>query len=125
MKSERKIQPGVVARFRLGGVDYVVIPERELTPLRDTPDAFVDAVSFARTSLARDLRAARLTADLTQAQLAAKLKKSQAMVSAAENGRVRVGERYVRALLKACGLPPDWKPAPPTIVAPKRKRRTR
>jgi hypothetical protein len=32
------------------------------------------------------------------------------MVSGAESGAVRIGARYVAAVLKACGLPKDWKP---------------
>jgi hypothetical protein len=37
------------------------------------------------------------------------VKKSQAFVSGAERGTSRVGEHYVLAVLKACGLPEDWK----------------
>ncbi|MBP7756067.1 MAG: helix-turn-helix transcriptional regulator [Acidobacteria bacterium] len=42
-------------------------------------------------------------AGLTQAELGRRLRRSQAMVSAAENGAMRVGERYVKAVLRACG----------------------
>lgn len=35
------------------------------------------------------------------------------MVSGAESGRVNVSERYMRSVLKACGLPEDWKPVKP------------
>jgi transcriptional regulator with XRE-family HTH domain len=69
----------------------------------------VDAVEFARTSIANDLRAMREAAGLTQVELAKKLKKSQAFVSGAESGSSRVGERYVLAVMAACGLPEDWK----------------
>jgi ribosome-binding protein aMBF1 (putative translation factor) len=62
-------------------------------------------------SFAHDLRAARLAAGLSQVQLAKRLRRSQTLVSLAENGRVSVGERYIRAVLKACGLPPDWRPS--------------
>lgn len=34
--------------------------------------------------------------------------KSQAFVSMAESGRAVVGDRYVQAVLAACGLPPTW-----------------
>jgi hypothetical protein len=30
------------------------------------------------------------------------------MVSGAESGTISVSERYVAAVLKACGLPTDW-----------------
>lgn len=46
---------------------------------------------------------------LTQAELARRLKKSQAMVSGAENGTVKTGWPYAKAVLKARGLPEDWK----------------
>jgi transcriptional regulator with XRE-family HTH domain len=69
----------------------------------------VEALPFVRNLIARDMREARLAAGMTQAELAKKLKKSQTFVSGAENGTSRVGERYVLAVLKACGLPEDWK----------------
>ena len=78
----------------------------------------VDALEYGQRSLCRTLRAAREAAGLTQAELAHKLGKAQPMVTGAETGAARVGERYVAAVLKACGLPPDWK-APRT-----RKRKT-
>ncbi len=101
----------MVATFRIDDVEYVILPKTELDILRGViPEGSVEAVPYAIKSIARALRVARQTPGLTQAQLAAKLHKSQAMVSAAENGRVRVGERYVKAVLRACGLPADWKP---------------
>jgi hypothetical protein len=36
------------------------------------------------------------------------------MVSQAESGTARVSERYVRAVLEACGLPEDWSGQKPT-----------
>jgi ribosome-binding protein aMBF1 (putative translation factor) len=78
--------------------------------------ASVEAHTFVRESIAADLRAARESAGLTQAQLAERMGKSQTMVSQAESGAMRVSERYVRAVLKACGLPMDWggsKPSKP------------
>lgn len=68
-----------------------------------------DAVSFGMQALGRSLRLAREKAGLTQAELARKLRRSQSMVSSAETGTVRVGERYAAAVLRACGLPADWK----------------
>jgi len=91
------------------GEEFVVIPKLEYDRLRGIPDGSVDAVEFARNSIANDLRAMREAAGLTQVELAKRLKKSQAFVSGAESGASRVGERYVLAVLKACGLPDDWK----------------
>jgi transcriptional regulator with XRE-family HTH domain len=69
----------------------------------------VDAPQFTQNMIAIDLRTARDAAGLTQAQLAAKLGKSEADVARAEAGDTRVGEKYLRAVLAACGLPKDWK----------------
>jgi ribosome-binding protein aMBF1 (putative translation factor) len=96
---------------KLDGKEYVILPKAEYLKLRkgDTPPRTVDAIDFARASIGADLRAAREAAEMTQAELAMKLKKSQTMVSQAEAGHVSVGERYVAAVLKACGLPKGWK----------------
>ena len=95
--------------LNIHGEEFVIIPKRDYDRLRGIPDGSVDAVEFARTSIANDLRAMREAAGLTQVELAKKLKKSQAFVSGAESGSSRVGERYVLAVLAACGLPEDWK----------------
>jgi transcriptional regulator with XRE-family HTH domain len=58
----------------------------------------------SRLNLAKRVREARLAARLTQAQLAKRLGKSQTVVSQAENGTSRIGDRYVRAVLVACGV---------------------
>ena len=58
------------------------------------------------------VRAARVTAGLTQDALAAKLGRSRVLVSRVESSHVRVGERYVLAVLGACGLPRTWRPEP-------------
>ena len=55
------------------------------------------------------LAAARRASDLTQADLAARLGKSQTLVSLTERGRVWTGEAYRLDVLKACGLPATWK----------------
>lgn len=94
--------------LEIHGEAFVLLPKLEYDRLRGIPDGNVDAVAFARTSIAQDLRAMREAAGLTQVALAGRLKKSQAFVSAAESGASRVGERYVLAVLKACGLPEDW-----------------
>ncbi len=95
--------------LNIHGKEFVVIPKRDYDRLCGIPDGSVDAVEFARNSIAKDLRAMREAAGLTQVELAKRLKKSQAFVSGAESGASRVGERYVMAVLKACGLPEDWK----------------
>lgn len=110
--------------LELMGVRFVVIPESDYQSLLHLAvgnsemdkelfdlDELVDAEEFMSRTLGEDLRAAREAAGLTQAELARKLKKSQAMISAAERGTTRVGKRYVEGVLKVCGLPKNWKPA--------------
>jgi predicted transcriptional regulator len=70
----------------------------------------VDAIAFGRASLGAKLRQAREVSGLTQSELARRLNKSQTMVSHAELGGISIGERYVKAVLRACGLPANWKP---------------
>lgn len=57
---------------------------------------------------AKRVRAARRRAGLTQVALAKRLKCSQAFVSQAETGAAKIGEHYVRLVLTACGLEPEW-----------------
>jgi ribosome-binding protein aMBF1 (putative translation factor) len=100
--------------IKIDGREYVAVPRAEYERLTGTtttspaPEGSVEAIGFARASLGAKLRKAREGAGLTQAQLAKKLRKTQPLVSGAESGSVRVGERYVAAVLKACRLPPDW-----------------
>jgi len=61
-------------------------------------------------ALAPRLRAARRQTGLTQAQLAERMGRSQALVSLAERGALRIGTPYLHAVLDACGLPRDWQP---------------
>lgn len=100
----------VAGTLTVGGVEYVVIPKAEYLRIQDLapPAGTVDAHSFVRQSIGADLRAAREHAKLTQAELAERMGRSQTMVSQAESGTARVSERYVRAVLEACGLPEDW-----------------
>jgi DNA-binding XRE family transcriptional regulator len=102
---------------KLGGETYVILPKADYLRLRagdvragDVPAGTVDAIEYARGSIGEALRAAREHAGLTQTDLAARLGKSQTLVARAEAGQTSVGERYVAAVLKACGLPKDWKP---------------
>ncbi len=118
-------------QLTLDGVDYIAVPKAEFERFarikkdakgfhlergafvrkkdETTTGGAVEAVPFMLKAIGEDLRAAREHAGLTQAQLAKKLGKTQPMVSGAETGSVRVGERYIAAVLKACGLPEDWK----------------
>jgi hypothetical protein len=94
--------------------EYVLIPKEEYEALiRPRKTGAVEAIAYGRTSLARDLLAARKAAALTQAELAKRLRISQSLVSQAEQGKVKVGERYVASVLKACRLPSNWAPKPP------------
>jgi DNA-binding XRE family transcriptional regulator len=94
--------------------EYVLIPKEEYEALISArKSGAVNAIAYGRSSVARDLLAARKAADLTQAELAKRLRISQSLVSQAEQGKVKVGERYVASVLKACKLPSNWgsKPA--------------
>lgn len=73
------------------------------------PEGYVDAVEYARRTLGRTLRAAREAAALTRGELAKRVGRPADVVGRAEAGSVRVGERYIASVLKACGLPKDWK----------------
>jgi transcriptional regulator with XRE-family HTH domain len=100
-----------IQTIKLGNKEYVVVPRAEYLKLQELAGVLagsVDAVVYARASMGETLKQAREQAQLTQAALAAQLKKSQAMVSGAESGSISVSERYVSAVLKACGLPQDW-----------------
>ena len=111
----------VTGMLTIRGVEYVVIPKAEYLRIQggsDLPAGTVDAHAFVRESIAGDLRAAREHAGLTQAELATRMRKSQTMISQAESGTARISERYVKAVLKACGLPEDW-------AGPKRTKRAK
>lgn len=94
----------------LDGKEYVVVPMEEWNRRTKTNEVRrrTSARDAVRTSIASDLKKARESAGLTQVQLARKLKKSQAMISGAENGSIAVGWTYACAVLKACGLPETW-----------------
>jgi len=112
--------------IEIRGERFALIPEQEYLKLLghvvpDTstdPDPFdltdlVDADELMGKAIGRTLKAARAAAGLTQAQLAKKLRKSQAMVSSAERGTIEIGPGYLRSVLKGCGLPMDWTPLKP------------
>ena len=93
----------------IDGRRYVAVPEDEYRRFRgQVPSAQEDGIAWARANVGASLRRARDEARLTQAELAQRLRKSQTLVSRAESGEVSVSERYVAAVLRACGLPKDW-----------------
>jgi transcriptional regulator with XRE-family HTH domain len=93
-----------VGTVRIRGARYAVVARGE-EPL-DEP------------SVPRRLWRARREAGLTQVQLARRICKSQTLVSRAETGQLRVTERYLSLVLKACDLPKNW-------GAPAHKRRVK
>jgi DNA-binding XRE family transcriptional regulator len=102
-----------VGTLSLDNQEFVVLPKADYLRLLGLagdaiPAGSVEASRYLRESIGGDLRRAREAAGLTQAELARRLRKSQSMVSGAENGTVKTGWPYARAVLKACGLPEDW-----------------
>lgn len=96
----------------IDGAEYVAIPVEEYNALRSGAQAAqVDAIAWARMSTGESLRRAREAAGLSPAELAKRLRRSQALVSRAESGDISVSERYVASVLRACGLAQDWNPA--------------
>jgi len=113
-------------RLSIDGADYVAVPVAEYRKLRgETPSAQEDGIAWARARVARSLRHAREQAGLSQAELGRKLKRSQTLIARAELGDLAVSERYVKAVLKACGLPADWSDATPSDASARRRRAPR
>jgi len=108
---EERSEPAGLAPIASRGEDCRLRSGFQYDRLRGIPSGAVNAVTFGMESLGRSLRLAREEAGLTQAELAKRLRRSQAMVSSAETGTVRIGQRYVAAVLRACKLPEDWKPS--------------
>jgi ribosome-binding protein aMBF1 (putative translation factor) len=88
----------------------------------ETPSAQEDGIAWARARVGLSLRHAREQAGLSQAKLGKKLKRSQTLIARAELGDLAVSERYVKAVLKACGLPADWSDATPSNASERRRR---
>jgi DNA-binding XRE family transcriptional regulator len=82
---------------------------RELAEQRCTRWQEKNAIEYARRSIAATLKAARRHAGLTKAELAKIIGRSQSLVMGAEGGFISVDELYVVDVLKACGLPEDWR----------------
>jgi transcriptional regulator with XRE-family HTH domain len=93
----------VAGKLTIGDVRYAVVPNAEIS----------------RRGVAGWLRDARREAGLTQVTLAKRLGKSQTLVSLAENGKLYVGDRYLRAVLAACKLPAGWGQAAPEMAREK------
>jgi len=100
--------------IEIEGVEYALLPRAEFERLtaaaKESGEQLTDAQEYTRRLIAHDLRRARAAAGLTQAELAERIGRSRSMVAGAEGGHQRVGERYVARVLKACGLPKDWRP---------------
>lgn len=98
-----------VDRIVIQGRRYVVLPEADYELLAGPRNK---AAEYVAATLGRALRAARKHAQLTENELARMVSKTSATVREAETGKVPVSEAYVLSVLRACGLPDDWKPAP-------------
>ena len=123
-KDLEKVQGKIVEVKR---VPYVLLPASALAKLihskaprtlevkisarkgSGVPRGSVEASAFMRNEIAVSLKAARQEAKLTQEQLAAKLHVSQSRIAQTEGG-LPVSGAYLVRVLKACGLPEDWKP---------------
>jgi ribosome-binding protein aMBF1 (putative translation factor) len=92
------------------GVEYAILPRAELERLTRGEGGLTDGQEYTRQLIAHDLRRAREAAGITQAELARRIGRSRSMVAGAERGHQRVGAPYVERVLKACGLPKDWRP---------------
>jgi DNA-binding XRE family transcriptional regulator len=101
-----------IPTFRLGAEEYVILPRAQFERLADIGLGLDvdDPATEKRVHAGARLRAARLHAGLTQAELARRIGKSPTAVSLAEHGRMRTGAPYLAAVLEACGLPADWTP---------------
>jgi transcriptional regulator with XRE-family HTH domain len=109
MSAEREdCAQGVI---RVGDVEFVLVSVEEYLRLGGDPSRLKRSAppgTRERGQLAKRVSAARRHVGLTQAALAERLGKSQAVVSHAESGAARIGERYVQAVLTACALKPNW-----------------
>ena len=87
------------------GERFVLVPEkqfRELTNMPALPPAAangaVDAIAYARASVARDLILARRRLGLTQAQLSKRAKVRQETISRLESGMQTITENTMKKL---------------------------
>ena len=91
--------------IEIRGERFVVVPEEEFQRLVDLPalpqpgrDGTVDAIAYARASVARDLIMARRRAGLTQAQLSKAAKVRQETISRLESGLQTITEGTMKKL---------------------------
>ena len=100
----------VEGMLKIDGADFVLISADEFLRLGGDEWRLTQLPprKARENAVATRLREARKHVGLTQVQLAMRLGKSQTMVSHAESGLARVNERYVGAVLKACGLRRTW-----------------
>lgn len=97
----------------LNGEAFVLVPKAEYDRLLGLPDGCVEAEPFLSEAIGDHLRRIREAAGMTQVALAKRLGRSQAFVCGTERGTTRVGERYLRSVLEACGAEEEEKrPAP-------------
>jgi DNA-binding XRE family transcriptional regulator len=89
------------------GKRFVLVPEEEFERLTDLPalpepaaDCSVDAIAYARASVARDLIIARRRAGLTQGQLAKAAHVRQETVSRLESGLQTITDATMNKLWK-------------------------
>jgi len=116
----------IVCSLSIGGVECALVPVATYEALRKTAGEVASEMTNnplpgfrskpSQPSRSRDfaktLRDARRRAGLSQRSLAQRLGRSQATVCQGESGSGRVGARYVRAVLEACGFPPTWEASP-------------
>ena len=96
-----------VSTLMIDGDQFAVIPWGEYQKLvSDQPHQphQPEAVTAPSDRLRRAIRTARSKAGLTQAQLAKRLRITQATVSRAEAGRIRVSDAYLRDVMRVCGV---------------------
>ena len=100
----------VEGMLKIDGVDFVLVGADEFLRLGGDEGRLTGLPprKARENAVATRVREARKHVGLTQAQLAMRLGKSQTFVSHAESGSARVNERYVGAVLKACGLRRTW-----------------
>jgi len=102
----------VACSIEIGGVQCLIVPAADYEALRERAQSADERAPMPALrkprDIARTLRDARRTAGISQRQLAERLGRSQSMVSQAERGSARLGERYLRAVLDACGQSDSW-----------------
>jgi hypothetical protein len=100
--------------LHLGEGEYVLLHRAEYLRLCSggAPEGLqlADAKAAVIAEMSKRVRLAREQAGLTQSALPKRLRVTQAMVSRAESGAVRISGAYIGRVLKACKLSADWVP---------------